>query len=578
MSAGRRRCPATVPRFLNRAAGGASTGRVQQDAFWAPKSPTHNPAYNMVDPTSSYGAAYGGSGGAAASAPRPRPLGAAREWARHAAYPSSLVDAAAAPTWDGRADALCRLVLDTALDARVSPAHAALAHASPPPAWGGGSPQPLSSPLACGQVVHALAVVADGGAGGAATLLTAGRDKIIRGYSLRGALRAAHAAHSDRIWDLLPLGGGAFASASADRNVRIWQLRRGDHDYARGATPPPRRSPPAGGSLPSALVKTATLAGHTEAVQALLLHRGLLASASADATVRLWNTATHRHAGTCSLPRRTAEEARQSTPCRLRGARCGRRTGVARSTGCGGGRAPPQPERRPLWLGVGPHGAPRPPHVIASAGADGAVGWDAARRRSSTSRCRMRVRAAAGAGLIAAGGYDGALGCGSRARRGSSRASWRTRRPSARSSSTTMRSGRARPTGRCAAGICRSSQLATKGGVRSSIMRPCDSTHAAESLHRERTRVDHGRIEVGVLGDESEEFARAGQNDPENHADANDVGPTECAVDSGVTGLSEARTGRRHQEAVSSGCAVIVVTGQALRIVPPRPPQPHPST
>ena len=219
------------------------------DAFWAPKSPAHNPAYSMVDPTSSYGApAYGGSGGAAASAPRPRPLGAPPSANGHGMpYPSSLVDAAAAPTWDGRADALCRLVLDTALDARVSPAHAALAHASPPPAWGGGSPQPLSSPLACGQVVHALAVVADGGAGGAATLLTAGRDKIIRGYSLRGRC-GRHTLHSDRIWDLLPLGGGAFASASADRNVRIWQLRRGDHDYARGATPPPRRArrPPAG--------------------------------------------------------------------------------------------------------------------------------------------------------------------------------------------------------------------------------------------------------------------------------------------------------------------------------------------
>ena len=92
---------------------------------------------------------------------------------------------------------------------RLVACHAALAHASPPPAWGGGSPQPLSSPLACGQVVHALAVVADA----KACAIRAGICKFnvnteVRAAAVRG-VASASAAGGD-VLDLMRAGADAM--------------------------------------------------------------------------------------------------------------------------------------------------------------------------------------------------------------------------------------------------------------------------------------------------------------------------------------------------------------------------------
>ena len=162
-------------------------------------------------------------------------------------------------------------------------------------------------------------------------------------------------------------------------------------------------------------MKTATLAGHTEAVQALLLHRGLMASASADATVRLWNTATHRHAGTCSLPRtlpaeeRTAIYALADSEGALWSAHWGGSINVWDAAAGALLRNLSAVHFGSVW---GLTALPDQPHVIASAGADGAVRlWDARQAtvvHELAAECAVYALAA-GAGLIAAGGYDGAL-------------------------------------------------------------------------------------------------------------------------------------------------------------------------
>lgn len=151
---------------------------------------------------------------------------------------------------------------------------------------------PPSTPLACGQAVYSLATMAGaytGGASSAPLVLAAGRDKTIRAYAPDGELCLQHSAHIDRIWSVVAVDSTTVASASADRTVQLWKLRgRRDADDARG--------------LPLELAKLGTLAGHTESVQALMMHQGKLVSASADCTIRMWDPQSRELLSVCSLP------------------------------------------------------------------------------------------------------------------------------------------------------------------------------------------------------------------------------------------------------------------------------------
>ena len=156
----------------------------------------------------------------------------------------------------------------------------------------------LSSPVACGQAVHTLATLPAGGllsgrgdgvtgmsGGDSSLVLAAGRDKAIRAYSPSGALCLQHSAHIDRIWSVVATGSDTIASASSDRSVRLWKVQ-----HASNARTP--RLGSGGAAVPLELSKQATLSGHTDAVQALLMHRGRLVSGSADCSVRLWDLDT----------------------------------------------------------------------------------------------------------------------------------------------------------------------------------------------------------------------------------------------------------------------------------------------
>ena len=134
-----------------------------------------------------------------------------------------------------------------------------------------------SSPVACGQAVHSLASLGGGVGGVSGLILAGGRDKAIRAYDIHGTLGMQHLSHLDRIWALCTLTDGKIASASADRSIRIWRVE--STGVGLGGIP----------ALPLTLSKLATLNGHTDAVQALLLHRGRLVSGSADCTIRSWD-------------------------------------------------------------------------------------------------------------------------------------------------------------------------------------------------------------------------------------------------------------------------------------------------
>ncbi|WP_017715016.1 WD40 repeat domain-containing protein [Kamptonema formosum] len=136
-------------------------------------------------------------------------------------------------------------------------------------------------------------------------IATAGGDGTVKLWDLQGALLAAIAGHSDRVWKVaFSPDGQIIATASADSTAKLW-LRDGcrllatlSHaGWAASISFSPDGQTVATGSwdrtvklwqLDGTLLET--LSGHTDSVNSVCFSPGgeMLLSAGADATVRLW--------------------------------------------------------------------------------------------------------------------------------------------------------------------------------------------------------------------------------------------------------------------------------------------------
>uniref|UniRef100_A0A7S2IIG6 Guanine nucleotide-binding protein subunit beta-like protein n=1 Tax=Haptolina brevifila TaxID=156173 RepID=A0A7S2IIG6_9EUKA len=293
-----------------------------------------------------------------------------------------------------------------------TPAHhaAASAYAS----LSGQQRLPPATPVACGQAVHSLAAMAVDAAGMGTTspyVLAAGRDKTIRAYAPDGSLCLQHTAHIDRIWSVLPLDSTTIASASADRTVRLWRIASRPtigESYADGA--------------PLEMVKLGTLSGHTDGVQALLQHQGLLVSGSSDCTIRLWDYRTREMLSVCSMPtnikqsEHTAVYSLAHTGPEALNLWSGHWGGSLNQWDARTGqllRNLEQVHEGPVW---GMQSLPHTPELMASGGADGAIRlWDArslgqaGELQAGSPVYAVAATAGGSESLLVSAGYDGCL-------------------------------------------------------------------------------------------------------------------------------------------------------------------------
>jgi len=184
----------------------------------------------------------------------------------------------------------------------ATPTAAASAAEAVKKAAGGGRP-PFASPVACGHAVHALASMAAPRGGGGGLVLAAGRDGALRGYGAGGVEEVCVPnAHADRIWALVALPAASATQpplvASASADCTV-RLWRGSPAAGGGG---------GGGGGSVRLERFETLRGHQAAVHCLLPHRGMLASGGDDCTVRLWDVGARAQRGTCVLPPTTPSE------------------------------------------------------------------------------------------------------------------------------------------------------------------------------------------------------------------------------------------------------------------------------
>jgi WD40 repeat protein len=178
--------------------------------------------------------------------------------------------------------------------------------------------------------------------------------------------------------------------------------------------------------LPLELTKLGTLAGHTDAVQALLLHQGRLVSGSADCTIRMWDYQNRKLLATCAMPVSAGHAEHTAVHALGHCAVNGRKPETLWSGHWGGSinlwNAPESVRLRALeGVHDGPVWALQPlpyaAELMASGGADGAIRlWDA---RSSARAGEMHAGAPVYAlaatsdtgadAMLVSAGYDGSL-------------------------------------------------------------------------------------------------------------------------------------------------------------------------
>jgi hypothetical protein len=291
------------------------------------------------------------------------------------------------------------------------------AHGYAPPHSRAAAAGGVGAAVPYGLALHSLAAMpAVGGAGGAgasALVFAAGRDGGLHGYGASGERQVSlGGAHSDRIWSL------AAIPASTSHPALIASASA-DCSVRLWCLAPPR-----GGGAPR-LEQWTQLLGHSAPVHAVMA-RGdgvLLASGSEDCTVRLWDIHSHELRGVCAPPPHATSEERTAvyslapTRSRVWCGRWGGGLGAWDPATCTLVRSVRGAHEGAVWAlqalaeqgGGGGIGG-----SMASAGDDGAVRvWDERQARAVAelpeAGCALYALASHPDGALVLAGYDGVL-------------------------------------------------------------------------------------------------------------------------------------------------------------------------